>query len=132
MKPETESNMSTAPETVSVVKADVSTITEANVAAFLRSQCERVRAKWGTYAVFRAEAHRWCDSAEIEVEFGVAAGRLSKHFSGSSVDAAFEAAEAETPERLAAEKRAAAARLLAEADQLDHAAIDARKKEVAA
>lgn len=94
------------------------TITEAQVVEFLTARANDIRAAFGAdkYAVARAEVCYFCDTPEARLE--ISSGALEKIHRAPTFAEAMALAGAESPAVRAANKRAAAAALLAEADAL--------------
>lgn len=97
-----------------------SEITEAQVVAFLASRMADLRAKFGPkgYVNMRVNAAQYAPSRPPEFYFQIGADVLAKDYTGATFAEALANADEETPEKKAAEKRAQAARLIAEADAI--------------
>lgn len=95
-------------------------ITEAQVSAWLIQQGRRILALHpGQYAIVRVTATKWSASETFAINVEVASGGLSKYYDGATIAEAFANASAETPELKAKMKRAEAAALLKQAEELE-------------
>lgn len=97
-------------------------ITEADVVAFLVKKSNEVKATFGPkeYGTVQIEVVVYGErcSDRMTQRVSVGSGALMKNYSGDTFAAAMKDAGGETPEKVAAAKREAAAKLLAEADAL--------------
>jgi hypothetical protein len=95
------------------------TITEADVVTWLCDRAEEHSIEFGGYGVCKIEALFHRTTCDYEITFTVGAGKLNANAWAGTLEAARELARKQTPESIAAKKRAEAARLLAEADKLE-------------
>lgn len=98
-------------------------ITEAQAVAFLVQRAKEIKAKFGKdgYANVQISVLDYgadCGKTPPTITVSISAKCLHRNYSGSTFAEAMQKAEPQTPEKQAAEKRAEAARLLAEADKL--------------
>jgi hypothetical protein len=91
-------------------------ITEADVVAFLTERAKEVSAEFGGHGSVRAYLFI-ASNGEANCQWAVGAGGLTDAYNGDTIAASIKGARSESPEALAAKKRAEAARLLAEADK---------------
>ncbi len=103
----------------------VSTVTEADVVAFLAEKANHVKATFGPDSYASCDVHvlvhsKSCNS-QIDARVSVGCGSLSRSYSGGTFADAMKEAGGETKEKVAAAKRAEAQRLIREADEIDPA-----------
>jgi hypothetical protein len=102
-------------------------ITEAQVVAFLIERAKTVQTLFGKdqYAKVSLNVLVYgidCGNAAPEITFTIGSQGLYKNYNGSTFDDAVNNAGEQSPENVAQQKRAEAARLIAEADALAPAA----------
>lgn len=93
-------------------------ITEADVAAWIAARADEHAKEFGGYGWACVDAMRYESGAPTKVQFMVGAKGLVRNHAGATIEEALAKARAEDRDVIAAEKRAEAARLLAEADKL--------------